>query len=230
MKLVRCIGVLDDEIIAVRGMVFLLEKLLPHAEVIGFTQHLDFEVWCQHNVPELVFLDMEMPHAMGLDVAKRIQTYVGNIVFVTAHSDYSLEAFETAVDYILKPITPKRLQQSLTKVESLIPLKARQDQKIKLLLKGTFHELLETDISFLRGQRNYTEVVLTNGEHHLIARTLKSFTDVLSDAFVRIHKSIVVQRALIASVRPGNPSYIVLTDGTQLDAAKARLNALENDA
>ena len=71
---------------------------------------------------------------------------------------------------------------------------------------------------------------MTNGEHHLIARTLKSFTDLLSDAFVRIHKSIVVQRALIASVQPGNPSYIVLTDGTQLDAAKARLNALENDA
>ena len=230
MKTISHIGILDDEIIAVRGMVFLLEKLLPHAEVIGFTQHLDFEVWCQHNVPELVFLDMEMPHTMGLDVAKRIQSYVGNIVFVTAHSNYSLEAFETAVDYILKPITPKRLQQSLTKVESLIPLKARQDQKIKLLLKGTFHELRETDISFLRGQRNYTEVVLTNGEHHLIARTLKSFTDVLSDAFVRIHKSIVVQRALIASVQPGNPSYIVLTDGTQLDAAKARLNALENDA
>ena len=43
-----------------------------------------------------------MPHAMGLDVAKRIQPDVGNIVFVTAHSHYSLEAFETAVDYILK--------------------------------------------------------------------------------------------------------------------------------
>ena len=230
MKTISYIGILDDEIIAVRGMVFLLEKLLPHVEVKGFTQYQNFEVWCENSTPELVFLDMEMPHTMGLDVAKRIQTYVGNIVFVTAHSNYSLEAFETAVDYILKPITPKRLQQSLTKVESLIPLKARQDQKIKLLLKGTFHELRETDISFLRGQRNYTEVVLTNGEHHLIARTLKSFTDVLSDAFVRIHKSIVVQRALIASVQPGNPSYIVLTDGTQLDAAKARLNALENDA
>ena len=159
MKTISHIGILDDEIIAVRGMVFLLEKLLPHAEVKGFTQHQNFEVWCENSAPELVFLDMEMPHTMGLDVAKRIQTYVGNIVFVTAHSNYSLEAFETAVDYILKPITPKRLQQSLTKVESLMPLKARQDQKIKLLLKGTFHELWETDISFLRGQRNYTEVV-----------------------------------------------------------------------
>ena len=60
----------------------------------------------------MVFLDMEMPQAMGLDVAKRIQADVGNIVFVTAHSHYSLEAFETAVDYILKPISPKRLAAS----------------------------------------------------------------------------------------------------------------------
>jgi len=224
------IGVLDDEIIAVRGMVFQLEKLLPQAEVKGFTQYREFELWCENNAPELVFLDMEMPLAMGLDVAKRIQPDVGNIVFVTAHSHYSLEAFETAVDYILKPITPKRLQQALAKVESLVPVKVQQELKIKLLLKGTFRELPESDITFLRGQRNYTEVVLTNGEHHLAARTLKSFTDVLSDGFVRIHKSIVVQRALIASIQDGNPAHIVLTDGTQLDAAKARLKALGNDA
>ena len=230
MKNVRHIGVLDDEIIAVRGMVFQLEKLLPQAEVKGFTQYREFELWCENNPPELVFLDMEMPHAMGLDVAKRIQPDVGNIVFVTAHSHYSLEAFETAVDYILKPITPKRLQQALAKVESLVPVKVQQELKIKLLLKGTFRELPESDITFLRGQRNYTEVVLTNGEHHLVARTLKSFTDVLSDGFVRIHKSIVVQRALIASIQDGNPAHIVLTDGTQLDAAKARLKALGNDA
>jgi len=229
MKTVRYIGVLDDEIIAVRGMIFQLEKLLPQAEVKGFTLFREFELWCENNAPELVFLDMEMPHAMGLEVAKRIQPDVGNIVFVTAHSHYSLEAFETAVDYILKPITPKRLQQALTKVESLVPVKVQQEQKIKLLLKGTFRELTEIDIAFLRGQRNYTEVVLTNGEHHLMARTLKSFTDVLSDGFVRIHKSIVVQRALIASIQPGNPAHVLLTDGTQLDAAKARLKALGND-
>ncbi|MDG1055565.1 MAG: response regulator, partial [Schleiferiaceae bacterium] len=90
MKTVRHIGVLDDEIIAVRGMVFQLEKLLPQVEVKGFTQFREFELWCENNAPELVFLDMEMPHAMGLEVAKRIQPDVGNIVFVTAHSHYSL--------------------------------------------------------------------------------------------------------------------------------------------
>ena len=107
-------------------------------------------------------------------------------------------------------------------------LTLHQFQK-KLLLKGTFRELPEADIAFLRGQRNYTEVVLTNGEHHLMARTLKSFTDVLSDGFVRIHKSIVVQRALISEVYTSGPNYIVLQDGTKLDAAKARINALDND-
>ena len=229
MRTVRYIGVLDDEIIAVRGMVFQLEKLLHNAEVKGFTQYREFELWCENNTPELVFLDMEMPQAMGLDVAKRIQADVGNIVFVTAHSHYSLEAFETAVDYILKPISPKRLQQALAKVEALVPVKVRQAQKIKLLLKGTFREFPETDIAYLRGQRNYTEVVLTNGEHHLIARTLKSFTDAMSDAFVRIHKSIVVQRALIVKIQTSNPPFVVLQDGTQLDAAKARLKTLDSD-
>ena len=97
-------------------------------------------------------------------------------------------------------------------MESLVPVKVQQELKIKLILKGTFRELPEAEITFLRVQRNYTEVVLTNGEHHLVARTLKSFTDVLSDGFVRIHKSIVVQRALIASIQPGNPAHVLLTD------------------
>ena len=55
MKTVHHIGVLDDEIIAVRGMVFQLEKLLPQAEVKGFTQYREFELWCENNAPELVF-------------------------------------------------------------------------------------------------------------------------------------------------------------------------------
>ena len=69
-----------------------------------------FVEWCKEESPALV-LDMEMPGALGLEVAKKIKVYVGNIVFVTAHSHYSLEAFETAVDYILKPVIKSRLQK-----------------------------------------------------------------------------------------------------------------------
>ena len=51
----------------------------------------------------------------------------------------------------------------------------------------------------------------------------------MSDAFVRIHKSIVVQRALIVKIQTSNPPFVVLQDGTQLDAAKARLKTLDSD-
>ena len=55
VKTVRHIGVLDDEIIAVRGMVFQLEKLLPQAEVKGFTQYREFELWCENKRPNWFF-------------------------------------------------------------------------------------------------------------------------------------------------------------------------------
>ena len=67
------IGVLDDERLAVEGLVFQLRKLVENAEVSGFMYAQPFVEWCKEEKPALVFLDMEMPGALGLEVAKKIK-------------------------------------------------------------------------------------------------------------------------------------------------------------
>ena len=224
MKTVRHIGILDDEKLAVDGMVFQLSKLLPQATVEGFTQHKPFIQWCDEHRPEMVFLDMEMPGANGLEVAKSIKAMVGNIVFVTAHSEYSLEAFDTAVDYVLKPVSPKRLAQSLKKIADLQPVGTFEELRIKIPIKGSFHSLPESKINILQGQRNYTEVILNNGERHLVARTLKSFEEGLSHRFARIHKSVIVRRDAVKRIDWGSKILVHVMDGEVLEASKSRMN------
>lgn len=223
MKTVRHIGILDDEKLAVDGMVFQLSKLLPQAAVEGFTQHKPFIQWCEEHRPEMVFLDMEMPGANGLEVAKSIKAMVGNIVFVTAHTEYSLEAFDTAVDYVLKPVSPKRLAQSLKKIAELKPVGTFEEVRIKIPIKGSFHSLPESKINILQGQRNYTELILNNGERHLVARTLKSFEEGLSHRFARIHKSVIVRRDAVKRIDWGSKILVHVMDGEVLEASKSRM-------
>lgn len=229
MKAIAAIGILDDERLAVDGMVFQLSRLIPEATVCGFTQPKEFLDFCETQSPDLVFLDMEMPNTTGLEVAAQIKASVGNIIFVTAHSEYSLAAFDTAVDYILKPVSPKRLEQSLEKVAGLRPVGQYKDQTIKIPIKGTFHEVPESKINSLRGQRNYTEVVLTNGEKHLVARTLKSFEGALSGRFRRIHKSIIIRKDAVKSISWGPKIIVDLIDGYSVEGSKNRMEKSDWD-
>jgi len=226
MRRLNYIGVLDDERIAVDGLVSQLKKLVSGVEVRGFMYAQPFEEWCKEVHPGLVFLDMEMPGALGLDVAKNIKPYVGNIVFVTAHSHYSLDAFETAVDYILKPVIKSRLVRCLEKVAELDPVPVFEDLRVKLPVKGSFEWVKESAIVMLVGQRNYTKVVLENDESYLVARTLKSFSEGLSDRFWRVHKSIIVRSDAIMSIQWGAKPKLTLLNKQIVDASKARLDEL----
>lgn len=224
------VGVLDDERIAVDGLVKLLEKQLDGAEVRGFQYHQQFVAWVEEEQPELVFLDMEMPGAAGLDIAKRIKDKVGNIVFVTAHSHYSLEAFDTAVDYILKPVAPSRIKQCLEKLGKLKPVPIFEERTVRIPIRGSFSSVSESDIVLLRGQRNYTEVVLTSGESHLVARTLKNFSEGLSDRFLRVHKSVIIRSDAIREIQWGAKPQIELAGGITVEASKIRLHELGFEA
>jgi two-component system LytT family response regulator len=226
MRKLNKIGVLDDERIAVDGLVYQLKKLVDGVDVQGFMYAQPFVEWCKECKPGLVFLDMEMPGALGLDVAKEIKPFVGNIVFVTAHSHYSLDAFETAVDYILKPVIKSRLQQCLEKIAALDPVPVFEDLRVKLPVKGSYEWVKESTIIMLVGQRNYTNVVLENGESHLVARTLKSFSEGLSERFWRVHKSIIVRSDAVLNIQWGTKPKLTLSNKQIVDASKARLDEL----
>ena len=112
------IYVLDDEPLALRGTIKTIKEVVPEAEIMGFGRAKDAIVQADgaEVKPDVVFSDIEMPGISGLDFAVRFKKICpdAKIIFVTAYSQYALEAFRLHVHgYILKPITAERVKEEL---------------------------------------------------------------------------------------------------------------------
>ena len=117
------IYVLDDEPFALKGAIKTIKEVVPEAEITGFGRAVDVfrRVQETKESPDVVFSDIEMPGISGLDFAVKFKQICpeSKIVFVTAYSQYALEAFRLHVHgYILKPVTPERVKEELEHVLS----------------------------------------------------------------------------------------------------------------
>ena len=115
------IYVLDDEPIALKGTIKTIKEVVPESEIKGFGRAGDVFKHVAENkdFPDVVFSDIEMPGMSGLEFAVRFKQICpeANIIFVTAYSQYALEAFRLHVHgYILKPITSERVKEELDHV------------------------------------------------------------------------------------------------------------------
>ena len=167
--------------------------------------------------PSIVFLDIEMPGASGLEVARRVSGKC-HVVFVTAYDKYAVAAFEQgAVDYVMKPFTAARLEATITRLkarlatppadltgllQSLANLTQRKDYLRWITAsQGDSLRLITVDeICYFRADHKYTLVVTPDSEA-LIRRPLKALADEVDpQVFWQIHRSALVSVKQIAGV------------------------------
>jgi len=112
--------VIDDERLARKELITLLNQL-ESVEVVGEAVNVDDakEKIDQLN-PDVIFLDIQMPEKTGFDLLEELEN-VPHVIFTTAYDEYALKAFQVnALDYLLKPIEPKRLEEAITRLQSKI--------------------------------------------------------------------------------------------------------------
>jgi DNA-binding LytR/AlgR family response regulator len=167
--------------------------------------------------PSIVFLDIEMPGASGLEVARRVSGKC-HVVFVTAYDKYAVAAFEQgAVDYVMKPFTTSRLDATIARLkarlagppadltgllQSLATLTQRKDYlRWITAAQGDSLRLITVDeICYFRADHKYTLVVTPDSEA-LIRRPLKALAEEVDpQAFWQIHRSALVSVKQIAGV------------------------------
>jgi two-component system LytT family response regulator len=208
--------------------------------------------------PDLVFLDIRMPELSGIEVvdaldaaAEEHQAPLPAIVFVTAHDEYAVRAFEQrALDYLLKPVDAPRMARALARVEERLAAApaagtpaAAPDVGVQLreLLaalgttpawprrfvvrdaKGGLYFVRAADVEWVEAQENYV-ALHAGGRVHLVRDTMKRFEAKLDpDVFVRVHRSAIVSLDHVARLEPyAHGEYtIVLRDGTRLRTSKA---------
>lgn len=112
--------VIDDERLARKELINLLNQL-ESVEVVGEAVNVDdAKEKIESLQPDVIFLDIQMPEKTGFDLLEELDA-VPHVIFTTAYDEYALKAFQVnALDYLLKPIEPKRLEEAISKLSSKI--------------------------------------------------------------------------------------------------------------
>jgi two-component system response regulator AlgR len=174
---------------------------------------------------QVVLLDIKMPGMGGLEVARHLSALeqAPRIVFVTAHDQHAVQAFElNALDYLLKPVRAERLAAALRKAtvpeqEQLAKAAEAPREYLSVTERNRIVLVPVRDILFLRAEQKYV-TVRTREREHLIEEPLIALEREFAVRFVRIHRNCLVARTAIRSVErvPGEEDeghWLVVLDG-----------------
>lgn len=180
----------------------------------------------EHDVDAL-FLDIAMPELSGLDLAHELQArpHPPRIVFVTAHDDHAVDAFDlNADDYLLKPVRRTRLDEAVRRVAEGLDSAGHSDETIAVELGGVTRYVRRSDIVYVEAHGDYARLHV-DGASHLIRTPLSTLAERWSDAgFLRIHRSLLVSARRIRALRTvqGVSKVVVELDGEQVELQVAR--------
>jgi len=227
--------IVEDETAAREVLKNYLQKYCPQIEIVGEAQNFKEAIPLLHEVqPQLVFLDVEMPFGNAFDVLEACKDLQFETIFVTAFSEYSLKALnQSAAYYLLKPISIEELITAVNKVQQHIvnheifnrnkiivenfkETKPEKQQVILPTLEG-FEVVKMEEIVRLRGNGNFTDLYLANGQKKMVCRFLKHFTEILPFPFVRVHKSHIININAVKSYHKGTGGYVTLEDGSEIE-------------
>jgi DNA-binding LytR/AlgR family response regulator len=216
----------DDEAPARSELRYLLATH-PEVEVVGEAASASEALKLAAAVPyDVVFIDIEMPGLSGLDAGRLVHGRPGvpQLVFVTAHEQYAIEAFAVeALDYLLKPVDPERLAQVVRRLVSL-QAPAGAVEKIPVVSGGETVLLDWEELHYARADGDYSRVH-TYDRSYLCTRSLRALEEALpADRFVRIHRSYLFNRDKVAAVRRAGSDRIrlALDDAERTELAVAR--------
>jgi two-component system response regulator LytT len=195
--------IVDDEAPARSELRYLLDGT-PGVSVVGEAASAGEAVELARELHyDVVFLDVEMPGATGLEAAPHVRDRSDPpaIVFVTAHAEYAVEAFAVeAFDYLLKPIEPERLARVIERLRERTHENAVPVEKVAVVA-GSSTELLDRDqIHYVQADGDYSRVH-TYDRSYLSTASLGELEDRLGARFARIHRSYLVNLAKVAGVR-----------------------------
>jgi two-component system LytT family response regulator len=243
--------IVDDEPLAREGLRMLLADDPEITTVQEAKNGLEAIQWVREGRPDLVFLDVQMPEMDGFSVVHEIgPEQMPAVVFVTAHDQYAIRAFEiNAIDYLLKPVTGERFLQSLARAKvrlrsrdphqqsqiiSLLETIAspfRYVNRVAILSAGKTSFLYVKDVHWIQAAENYVELHTAQASHllHVTMNTLEKSLD--PETFARIHRSLIVNVRRVKEIQPaGHGEYTLLLDsGARLQSGRTyheRIKAL----
>jgi two-component system LytT family response regulator len=190
--------------------------------------------------PQIILLDITMPGGNGFELLKRIAEINFEVIFITAHNTFGIEAVKAnALDYLLKPVEVEEICQAIQKaikkiaeknLASNIKLllnqldgKADRSQKITIPEKEGLIFINTEDIVSLVADGAYTQLILVNQKKVLSTRPLKEYENILPhDDFIRVHNSYIINIHHVKYYHRGVGGAVTMTDGPKIIISKRK--------
>ena len=231
--------IVDDEERAGDALKLMLEKFVPEVTQIAVcTDARQAAEFITQRKPEIVFLDIKMPHLSGFDVLQQMRNQDFKVIFTTAFNEFAIKAIRfSAFDYLLKPVDVEELintvnrfteqQKEASKQTVLLQnmLNNMQDTaanfRLAIPFKEGVHFIRPAEILYCEGVSNYTRFHMEDGKQYLTSKTLGEYEDLLEPYnFIRSHKSYIVNKNAIGYI--DSDGFIVLKNGARIEISKRR--------
>jgi len=232
----------DDEPDGIRTLQKLLERHCPDVKI---------EATCANSAiakqqieaikPDVVFLDIQMPGQTGLEMIAELTVKNFEIIFVTAHNEYILQALQySAADYLLKPVDEDRLIEAVQRAGKRLKEGKKEELTETLLhnlsnkgnptemrlclptLKG-FIILKLDEIIYCEAERSYTIFHLEGNKPVIVSKPLLDYENLLGDAgFLRIHKSFLINLRHVKEYQRGEGGMVIMNNNSEIEVSRRK--------
>jgi len=236
--------IVDDEPYSCEALSTLLERYCPEIKVLDICYSASDALKSIHEQrPQILFLDIEMPHMNGFEMLEKLPELNFKLIFTTSYDQYAIKAIRfSALDYLLKPVDKDELQKAVKKAldTSDHPL----PQQLEVLLHKLSHPkvainkiaiptieglqmVLVENIIRCEADRNYTNLFLKNKDKITASRNLKDLEEMLEDySFIRVHHSHLVNLNEVEKYIRGEGGYLIMSDKSTVDVSRSRKEIL----
>lgn len=207
-------AVIIDDIEAIRKKnSAIIKATCPNISIVGQAESVESGIKIiKQLLPDLVFLDVEMPDGTGFDLLQRLKPFNFKVIFITGYEDFAIKAFRfSAIDYLLKPLDSDDLIEAVKKVEeslgkevfemklnNLFTNLERPKNLQKLILKTAdkIYSANIQDVVNCESEKNYTTFNFINSPKLVVSTNLKEYESMLTPfGFFRTHQSHLINMA-----------------------------------
>ena len=214
----------DDENHAIelfKGVMGLFEN---NMEVVGEAMDLESAITLINiHQPDVVFLDIDMPRMSGLKIVDFFdENRYFEIVYVTAHSRYAIEAIRTrAFDYLLKPIDAEVLKTAYQRLLKKIPSNETQNNNLLILTQKGLTKINRYEIVYLEASSVYCNIFMLDNTFYTVSKPLGNILPQLGNRFIRTHRSFAVNLKHVVSIK-NNPLSIEVSNGKLIGLSRSQ--------
>jgi two-component system LytT family response regulator len=239
------VAVIDDEISSAELLVHFLKTYCPTVQITGMAYNLDDAIeLINQSKPEVIFLDIVLNECTSFDIIEELDYTNYKVVFVTAHEEYAVKAFQyNAIDYLLKPISIEDIVTVVNKLQADLENETFTfKNQLDLVVEQIKNKIVVPDfivvsslkkiefirfdtLMYLKSDGQYTTFYLSDGTSIVASKRIGHFEEILDTSkFYRLHKSYIVNLKFIKFLDKSDGKSCLLLNNASLPISSRRFD------